>query len=204
MLVFSRSYSRVWYMAKIAEYAKTGLALLAGLGVACGLRLVFDEGAARETGGQILYYLVLSSIAFPGIVGGRAVMRIMQDLVQKPRGSLLAARGVPVERAVIWGGGHETALFLSKVAFELERKPALHILGIFSGDMAIRGHFVHGIKVIGGLAALRAFVGVQAGLDTLYVTGTVPDDLLASLRQQAALAGMRVVVWRMQEDELHD
>ena len=200
MLVFSRSYSRVWYLARVTEYAKTGMALLTGFGVACGLQLIFDAGAGAH---QILHYVVMASVAFPAVVGVRAALRLLQDFVQMPRVSLARASAERAERAIVWGGGYETALFLTKVSFDLGRQPPVRVLGIFSADDAVRGHYVHGVQVIGGIKALQAFVQ-ERDVDTLYLTGDVSAEEYATLQEQVQAAGIRIVTFRMLEEVRHD
>lgn len=201
-LVWSRSYSRVWYMARVAEYAKTGIALLAGLAVACGLRLVLYPGEAGTLAHVVLHYMAMAGFVLPAIVGVRAALRIVQDLMQFPRPGLAHASPDWLEHAVVWGGGYETALFMSKVAFDVERKPPLRIVGIFSTDDAIRGHYLHGVQVVGGLRELTSFVR-ERHIESIYVVEDLSPGLRTELLERVAGTDVRVVHWRMVEETQH-
>jgi FlaA1/EpsC-like NDP-sugar epimerase len=156
LLLLFRSYSRVWYLARVSEYAATGLAVALGYAVACGLHLL-GAGTLAETAGWALHYLLLAGLAAPAMVLTRAALRVVQDLMQwRTRG--FGPDGDARPRALVCGAGYRTTLFLRQIAFRARDRTTVNIVGIVSEDAAITGHDVHGIRVLGTCHELPALV----------------------------------------------
>ena len=199
-LVLSRAYSRVWYLARVSEYAATGLAVALGYAVAFGLRLL----GVRDAGGPwewTLYYLLLAGMAAPAIVFSRAALRVVQDLMPRLLRGAEAPGGVPPARALLCGAGYRTTLFLRQLAFRSRDHVPLEIVGIVSEDAAITGHSVHGVPVVGICRELPALV-VKHRIDVLYLVEPIDESVLADLRRRLTVFGLRLVRWDIVETEI--
>lgn len=198
-LLLAKAYSRVWYLARVSEYAATGLAVVAGYAAVFGLRLL----GIRDGGGTVqwaLYYLLLAGTAGPVIVMTRAALRVVQDLMPHLlRGT--AAGGSPPARALVCGAGYRTTLFLRQVAYGARDRVPLDVVGIVSDDAAITGHYVHGMRVLGTCRELAALV-VQHRIDVLYLVEPIAAAELEHLRESLKIFAVRLVCWDVVETEL--
>jgi len=198
-LLLFRSYSRVWYLARVSEYAATGLAVVLGCAVAFGVRLL----GAPETAGWIgpaIRYLLYAGLAAPVIVFSRAALRVVQDLMPWLLREGVAG-GPPPPRALVCGAGYRTTLFLRQMMFGARDRVAAEIVGIVSDDAAITGHAVHGVRVVGTCHELPALV-VRLRIAVIYLVEPVEDSALADLRRELKGSGVRIVRWDIVETEL--
>lgn len=201
MLILFRSYTRVWYLARIAEYAATGMAVLFGMAVACALNLI-GASANAVLWHTVLHHIVMAGLAIPAVVGVRAALRVVQDLMQSFHRYADAGAG-KCERVIVWGAGYRTTLFLRQTAFDPERERPLHVVGIFSDDDPMRGHFVHGVRVVGNIQAIPAFASDKK-IETLYIVEAVPDVVRQAICQSLAGTGVRVIQWNIVETTCHE
>ncbi len=198
MLVVFRSYSRVWYLAHVAEYVSTGVAVLLGMAIACGLRLLSVPGGWTGAWPVVLHYWVMWGVALPLIVSSRAALRVVQDLMQMVGGHKRDGR----ERVILWGANFRTALFLRQHAYAQADRHGLRVLGIFDADTALRGHYVHGIRVAGNVHDIASFVRNQE-IDALYLLEDWPEGQF-SVESLYTETGVRIRRWRIVEDALHE
>ena len=139
VLLLFRSYSRVWYLARVSEYAATGFAVVLGYAAAAGLHLL-----TKQTHAGILalglHYLLLAGMAAPAVVFTRAALRVVQDLMQRrPRDTA----GTQPGRVLVYGAGYRTSLFLRQAVF---REPPLKPLDVIGLVSAIPHHWSHGAR----------------------------------------------------------
>ena len=198
-LLLFRSYSRVWYLARVSEYAATGLAVALGCAVAFGVRLLGAPAAVGWTG-PALRYLLYAGLAAPAVVFSRAALRVVQDLMPW----LLRETGAGdarAPRALVCGAGYRTTLFLRQMMFGVRDRMAAEIVGIVSDDAAITGHAVHGVRVVGTSRELPALVA-RLRVAVVYLVEPVGEAALAGLRQALKGAGVRLVRWDIVEADI--
>ncbi len=198
ILLLFRSYSRVWYLARVSEYAATGLAVVLGYALACGLHLLLAQSRS-EVLSLLLYYLLLAGLAAPAVVLTRAALRVVQDLMQwRTRGP--GPDGAAPVRALVCGAGYRTTLFLRQIALRAGDPAPVEVVGLVSEDAAITGHDVHGIRVVGTCRDLPALVA-RHRIGILYlvepVSGAAIEGVFRSLRN----AGVRLIRWDIVESE---
>ena len=199
VLLLFRSYSRVWYLARVSEYAATGLAVALGYAIAGGLQLLVARSRG-EVLSLLLYYLLLAGLAAPAVVMSRAALRVVQDLMQwRTRG--LRPGGVVPARALVCGAGYRTTLFLRQISFRVAGRVPVDVVGLVSEDAAITGHFVHGVRVVGTCPELPALV-VQHRIDVLYLVEAVDAAEIERLQRMLAGLPVRVIRWDIVETEL--
>lgn len=199
LLLLFRSYSRVWYLARVSEYAATGLAVTLGYAIAGGIQLLVAHSRG-EVLSLLLYYLLLAGLAAPAVVMTRAALRVVQDLMQwRTRG--LRPDGAAPARALVCGAGYRTTLFLRQIAFPGAGRAPIDVVGLVSEDAAITGHFVHGVSVVGTCHELPALV-VQHRIDRLYLVEAMDDAELERLRRMLAGLPVRVIRWDIVETDV--
>ena len=199
VLLLFRSYSRVWYLARVSEYAATGLAVTLGYAIAGGLQLLVARGRG-EMLSLLLYYLLLAGLAAPAVVMTRAALRVVQDLMQwRTRG--LRPDGVVPARALVCGAGYRTTLFLRQIAYPAAGRTPIDVVGLVSADAAITGHFVHGIPVVGTCRDLPALIA-RHRIDRLYLVEAVDDVELERVRRLLAGLPVRVIRWDIVETDV--
>ena len=199
VLLLFRSYSRVWYLARVSEYAATGIAVVLGYALACGLHLLGAAGPA-EIFRLLLYYLLLAGLAAPAVVLTRAALRVVQDLMQwRPRGPGFDG-AVPV-RALVIGAGYRTTLFLRQIAFRSVDRAPVEIAGLVSDDAAITGHEVHGIRVVGTCRELPSLVA-RHRVGVLYLVESAADAEVEEWRRTLKDSPVRLIRWDIVESDV--
>ena len=199
VLLLFRSYSRVWYLARVSEYASTGLAVALGYAIAGGLHLLVARSRG-EVLSLVLYYLLLAGLAAPAVVLTRAALRVVQDLMQwRTRGP--GPDGVVPARALVCGAGYRTTLFLRQISFRAQDRAPVDVVGLVSADAAITGHAVHGIRVVGTCRELPALV-VRHRIDVVYLVEAVADADIAGLRRMLKDVPVRLVRWDIVETDV--
>ncbi len=199
MLALFRSYTRVWYLARIAEYVATGMAVLFGAALACTLNLI-SVPSGPVLWQTVLHHVVMAGIATPAVVGARAALRVVQDLMQTFADHTPdnIRRG---ERALIWGAGYRTTLFLRQCTFDKHRARPVHVVGIVTEEDAMRGHFVHGVRVLGNMQALASLARARE-IETVYIAEAVDDQVRERIRRALRGTGVRVIQWNITEEVL--
>lgn len=199
VLLAFRSYSRVWYLARISEYAATGLAVVLGYAIAAGLHLLVmqDRNAPALLA---VHYLLLAGMAAPAVVMTRAALRLVQDLLHwRMRSSGMA--GVTAPRTLVVGAGYRTTLFLRQISFRMPEYQALRVVGLVSDDPAMIGHMVHGLSVLGRIRELPALVA-QHRIDAVYLVEPLTTEEEASIRRMLQPTSVRLIRWDIVETEL--
>ena len=196
VLLLFRSYSRVWYLARVSEYAATGFAVVLGYAAAAGLHLL-----TKQTHAGILalglHYLLLAGMAAPAVVFTRAALRVVQDLMQRrPRDTA----GTQPGRVLVYGAGYRTSLFLRQAVFREPPLKPLDVIGLVSADTAIIGHTVHGIRVLGLVTDLPALTA-RLRIEALYLTEPLTPEEQEALRGVLHTCPLRVVRWDIVEAE---
>ena len=192
MLVAFRAYSRVWYLARVSEFLLTGLALV--LGYACAFALRVTGGDPAGLALLAIRYWLLTGLAVPVIVGVRASRRILLDSVHWALGAFRVHTPGTHTDALICGAGWHTTLFLRHMADTGKGEEDVRFKGIVDPDVALRGHFVHGIQVLGEPRELSVLLQ-EHPVDVVYLVGTQDPDLDASVVDAAQKAGKRIFRW---------
>lgn len=199
VLLAFRSYSRVWYLARVSEYAATGLAVVLGYAIAAGLHLLVMQDR-NELVLLAVHYLLLAGMAAPAVVMTRAALRLVQDLLHwRMRSSGMA--GVTAPRTLVVGAGYRTTLFLRQISFRMPEYQALRVVGLVSDDTAMIGHMVHGLRVLGQIRELPALVA-QHRIDVVYLVEPVTAEEEASIRRMLQPTSVRLIRWDIVETEL--
>lgn len=200
VLLLFRGYSRVWYLARVSEYISAGLAVMLGSALACTIRLLTAQSASQEWQ-IVLYYVLFAGMAAPAVVGVRAAVRLVQDLMNW-RNKGASHDGIPATRVLLCGAGYQTTLFLRQIAFRQKSgESAMDVVGIVDRDGAIRGHYVHGIRVLGNYHELPV-LAAHYRVDVVYVVEDLREKekelLLVALKDSP----VRIVQWGVSETPL--
>ena len=143
--------------------------------------------------------MALTGTAAPLMVGIRALRRVVQDLMHwfAPR-----LRGVPRAgmRALVCGTSRQTALFLRNQAFRNPECVPLEVVGLVDDDAAVRGHFVHGIRVLGNWDDLPRLI-TRHRIEAVYVVDDPGIAREEELRAAVRGTGVRLFQWALSERE---
>ncbi len=194
-LVLFRSYTRVWYLARVSEYMTTGVAVLLGYVVAAALRHV--------GGGDIQYLLIrywlMAGFSVPLVVGGRAFGRVALDLaIWLMHGHRLNHPDSAV-RTLICGGGWLITLFLRQHSGGESGTEPVEIVGLVDRDEALINHSVHGVRVLGTIANLPRLLR-EHQIQLLYVIIPLEPDEETHIRTVCAEEGIKMIRWGVQEE----
>ncbi len=198
-LLLFRSYTRVWYLARISEYASTGVAVAVGLAAAFAAQAIGwgEQASARRL---LLRYLFLFGAAAPGITGIRAAHRIVEDYLARFHIGRRAgsSRG---PRALICGAGYRTTLFLRTAHLPREGGARLRVIGIVAEDEAVKGHYVHGYRVLGSVRDLPVILREHA-IESVHIVEDLAPENEALARDAVRAHGARLARWRFTEETL--
>ncbi len=197
-LVLFRSYSRIWYLARVSEYMITGLAVAIGFLFAWALQQV-GIGVSRTDPSFIRYVLMIGTAA-PFIVGIRAFLRLVQDALHWLTRHLHRDHA-DICRALICGTGFQTTLFLRQLASTPSDAGKVDVVGLVNQDAATRGHFVHGYRVLGQYEEVGAILKAHK-VDVLYLVEQVSPTEEAALRRVAQTHQVKVMKWTVRLEEL--
>jgi len=189
LLVLSRSYSRVWSMARVSEYAFTGGAVMVGILLWLGGGMVVNDHTLRR---QVVVALLYLGMALTLVVGSRAFVRIVQDLM-----SWMSKRGAGTlgfRRMLLVGAGVEVLLFLKEASFLYDRAARISIVGLVDNDPTLRGRWVHGYRVLGGLEQLASIME-STSADEIVITGRIDAGRVDQIRLIAKGRGAVVRQW---------
>ncbi len=200
MLVLFRAYSRVWYLARISEFLLAGLALVLGYFCAFALRVI--GGDRTDLVLLVVRYWMLVGLAAPIILGVRAARRILLDSAHWALGSLRAHKPGAHTDALICGAGWPVALFFRHFAdIENSGKQTIRFRGILDPDTALRGHYVHGIRVLGEPRDLPKLLQ-EYPVAVVYLVGTQDAAVDAWVMEAVQQAGKRLVRWSITVSEM--
>ena len=194
-LILARSYSRVWYLARVSEFLSCGLAVVAGYAAAFALQAT-DLGGAAPLRALATRYLFMAGLASPLVVGARAAYRVALDLLHHFAHVLRRGdeRGT---RALICGAGYRATLFIRQ-AGQAAPAEALDLVGMVDSDDALRDHFVHGVRVLGNYDALPRLLR-DLRVEAVYVVEDIGPEAERRIREALRGTAARLVRWRIVE-----
>lgn len=197
-LVLFRAYSRVWYLARISEYFSVAIAVLVGCSVSYALQLV-GAGTA-DAGYTLIRVLLVVGISAPLVVGVRASLRIVQDLMcwLSRHGEGEKTLG---QRALLCGAGYQATLFLRQLTTGQDGKDRLHVIGLVDNDDSTKGHYIHGYRILGNFRELGGLIP-QHGIQVIYIVERLTDEEEQLICSIAIKNHVTVRRWSLHEEEL--
>ncbi len=197
-LILFRAYSRVWYLARISEYFSVGIAVVIGCAASYALQLVGTSNA--DTGYMLMRVVVLAGVSAPLVIGVRASLRIVQDLMHwLSRHS--EAEKMSARRTLLCGAGYQTTLFLRQLTTKQPSHGALQVIGMVNSDQATRGHYIHGYKIFGNFHELGGLIP-QHRIEIIYIVEpleAVEEQLICDTARKFNIPVRR---WSVLEEEL--
>ena len=114
---------------------------------------------------------------------------VLAPALESPLRRLLIARGICGVPVIVLGAGHTGAKVAKAV--QTERDLGLILIGMLDDDPSKWGTFIHGVKVLGPLSSVEAFVG-QAKMALIAIPG-LRGDQLSSLVENLSFPNVIVV-----------
>lgn len=189
LLVASRSYSRVWSRARVSEYALTGVAVIVGILCWFGGMMIVRQGSVRELLVLVMLYI---GMTIPAVVGSRAFVRVLQDLMAwKCRIKEGKADGL---RVLLVGAGPECQLFLKEASLLYDTPTRMAVVGLVDEDPGLKGRWVYGYRVMGGVDDLRALIKAT-GAEEIVVVGRLDTPAVDRIVSIGAQCGVVVRQW---------
>jgi UDP-N-acetylmuramyl pentapeptide phosphotransferase/UDP-N-acetylglucosamine-1-phosphate transferase len=173
-IYFYHAYKTVWTRSRTTQLLLLTLQLLAGETLAY-VALLWISGLAHME-------LVIASvfhflIAGTGIIGVRAVLRMVRDLNAWLRCSIGSDHDV---KTLILGAGENAILYLRQASFEGQQKAPRKVVGLIDDNPALRHMVVYGYPVLGNFGELERIVKEQ-GINELIFTHHYSDELRAEV-----------------------
>lgn len=221
-MILTRTYSHVWSRARVSEYVILAVAVLAGILIASAIAsmtgsftptqrwlsidggpipnmtILMGQSAERGLLEQVALYS-FCSLSF--IVGLRALPRALQDaMVWNRLHRSSASEGL--HRALIYGAGYDCTLFLLEQSFrQLGTQVPIKVMGLIDEDSNLKGRYVHGHKVFGGLADIPEVIK-KLEIQNIIVTVGIDAERRAQLKQLAESTGVRLSQWTTHSERI--
>lgn len=190
LLVASRSYSRVWSRARVSEYALTGLAVFGGILISLCGTIFFCEHPLRQCLTVAFLYL---GMAVPGVAASRAFFRVVQDVMAWK--SRITRESTVFRRVLLVGAGTECQLFLKEASLQHDAAPRMRVVGLLDEDPGLRGRWVYGHRVLGGLDLLERAVETTRA-EEICIVDRLGAEEVAAILAVAGKRGLSVRQWQ--------
>ena len=194
-LVFFRAYSTVWSRARISNYVRLAVAVVAGVLVCDALIILMGYPHSHMTAFTALY----AQNAFLALVTLRFARPILRDLFYALDSSRLADDPA-TSRILVYGAGLRYSSFRRELVRGASRNSRV-IVGLIDDDLLLHGHYIGGIRVFGGLSSAKVAVRALRA-DTAVIACQLTPERLELVRKTFADAGLRVLLWSFEEKEL--
>lgn len=194
-LVALRAYSTIWGRAQISNHLRLVAACFVGSvgGSAAIILLHYPHSHLIMT--TVLFF-ALSTFA---LVGLRLVRPVMRDLFYHLDHSRLADNA-GTSRVVVYGAGLRYGMFRRELVRSTSNNSRV-IVGLLDDDVALRGLYVGGMRVHGGLEEAPAVIR-ELRADAVVIACVMSPERLEQARRVFADAGVKVSLWSCEERDL--
>ena len=194
-LVFFRAYSTVWSRARISNYVRLAVAVIAGVLACDAITILMGYPHSHMTAFTALY----AQNAFLALVALRFARPILRDLFYALDSARLADDPA-TSRILVYGAGLRYSSFRRELVRGASRNSRV-IVGLIDDDLLLHGHYIGGIRVFGGLSSAKVAARVLRA-DTAVIACELTPERLKLARKALADAGLRVTLWNFEEKEL--
>jgi FlaA1/EpsC-like NDP-sugar epimerase len=182
----------VWRYVGLREVNRI---LLAGAGstlLLAGVRVAMGLWFRELTRHAVLPYGVIAinfTLAFLGIAGVRVLRRLLSE---KSWAGRRLERGPAARRTLLVGAGQSGLL----IAKEIQNRPELGItaVGFLDDDPAKQGTLVHGVPVLGAIAAAREIAPAMAAEQALITLGSAGGPTIRRIAELCSRAALDVKI----------
>ncbi len=221
-MIMGRTYTRVWSRARVSEYAILAVCTLTGILIASAIAsmtgsfaptqrwlsieggpipnmtILLAESSERGLFEQVFLY---SFCSLNLIVGLRALPRVVQDALVWHR-LRRSSTYEGLHRALIYGAGYDCTLYLLEQSFrQLGTQVPIKVMGLIDEDSNLKGRYVHGYKVYGGLEGVPEVVA-KLEIQNIIVTVKIDDECRATLIKLAESTGVRLSQWTTHSERI--
>ena len=184
LLVLTKTYQRVWSLARPWEYAWLWMALGAGGGLAA----LSTNWPNEMTYSPLNHWVIFMAICGVGMIAIRAFPRLVRDvmdLAQSPHG----------RRTLLYGDGLHAALYLKNRQAIAANQQAERVVGIVTDDTNLHGRRICGIPVLGDLQ--QAVSDTQSRpCERMIILQPVSSEAEPLLRKLASDRRMTLYAWQ--------
>lgn len=141
---------------------------------------------------QLVRTILYMGLAVPLVVGSRAFVRIVQDTMAWR--SRHGGGPAGVRRVLLVGAGPVSTLFLRERIILDDTPGRTVVVGLVDDDPGLRGRWVHGYRVFGGLDQIPSILEARLA-DQIVIVGDLPAERVRSIVATAAPKGVMVRQW---------
>jgi UDP-GlcNAc:undecaprenyl-phosphate/decaprenyl-phosphate GlcNAc-1-phosphate transferase len=202
VMIFSRTYQRVWSRARITEYALLAGSIAVGILMSVAISLIhpvniYNAASSRVLVAQAIIHFSLSVLL---TVGLRIVPRIIQDL----RSYFGERSGISHRNILVCGADTPGLLYLRQRALRENGKEVENqsrIVGIIDDDRYLRNRLVHGYRVLGTTNEIPLLIKKHA-ISEVVITTKLTPIILSMLSEIALQENVRITEWKTVEWDL--
>ena len=194
-LVFFHAYSTVWSRARISNYVRLAIAVVAGV-LACDAIIILMGYPHSHL---VAFTALYAQNAFLVLIGLRFARPIVRDLFYALDSARLSDDPA-TSRILVYGAGLRYATFRRELVRGASRNSRI-IVGLLDDDILLRGHYIGGIRVFGTLSSAKVAIRALRA-DTVVIACQLTPERLKLAQRVFADAGVRVTLWSCEEKEL--
>ena len=194
-IVFFRCYKTIWARAQVSNYIRLGLACFVGTMGGAAVIVLFHYPHGHLMAFSALFF-TQSVLALCGL---RLVRPIMRDVFYRLDHDRLAENPA-TRRVVVYGAGLRYAMFRRELVRSSSRNERI-VVGLLDDDILLRGLYVGGQRVEGTLHQAKEVL-TRLRADTVVIACVLSPERLALARKIFAEAGVKVSLWRCEEEAL--
>ncbi len=191
LLVLTRTYQRVWSLARPSEYVFLGLALAAGGGLAA----VTTNWPHDMPMSPWNHWLVFMAICGVGMIGIRAFPRLLRDVMSQFQWAY-DTRHRGIRNVLLYGDGAQVALYLRSQSTTSSRdEKCERIMGVLSEDTNLHGRRICGYPVFGDLDHLPR-AARKYPLQRIVILQEIPSEKARKIKLATETYGLETCQWR--------
>lgn len=193
---FARMYSRVWSLARAADYLHLTLSLLLSAVISLGISALVRPADWRHSLVLLVLYVGVANVLVLGI---RIFYRGLLEGLLTWSERQFYRRGGVVKRILLYGSGARCLLYLRDRAASGHGAPSPRmVVGIVDDDTNLRFRRVGGCAVVGTGEEIPELVK-KYRVDEIVITAQLRDEAFAQLADFCAANNLLLSEWHFEE-----
>lgn len=194
-LVAFRAYSTVWGRALLSNYIRLVLAIFVGTMAGSAAVILLHYPHSQLMASSALFF----ALAVLAVSAVRLLRPVARDLFYQLEHGRLSERP-ETSRIIVYGAGLRYNMFRRELVRGTSRNQRV-IVGLLDDDILLRGLHIGGQRVEGTLNQAKEVVA-RLRADAVVIACKLTPERLALARKVFAEAGVKVTLWRCEEDVL--
>ncbi len=187
LLVFSKTYFKVWQACYFKDYFRLLMAILVGSMVSLALFLSLNTGENILYINKVSLFFLFSSM---GIIGVRIPHYFIREW------GIDHAKNPKVRNILIYGSGPYGGLCLHECYLKNDSElGAINVIGFIDDNPLLKNQYIHGKMVLGGFNELTNLISTYP-VNEIILTTKVSNEMFFQLKEIAHNHSINLLKWR--------